>query len=287
MVLLSVAVLNTKGSSTSVVVARQYLEVSKEEIEGLLGGFGMLTNSGGLANEANFLETSACRYLYQPLGENLFLVLVTTKHSNVLEDLDTLRLLYRVTVDVVSTASTANSSQHVYQQKAFDLIFAFDEVITFGRREAATLAQVKAGLDMDSHEERLHLLIEKSKENEAKETAKRKQAEFARLRAEQAKSAAASAVSGSGAGSAGMEPGMTDDISHFGQPVDHGHFRSLPNRELASMPSLPSLPTQPALTPWTPGVSEGGGVTKTLGAAGGKKGMSLSSRARPGTTNNF
>ncbi len=267
MVLLSVALVSKSGRP---LVARQYLEVSKEEIEGLLTGFGKMIDSCK-KSEANYMETHACRYLYQPLSENqIFLVLVTTKHSNVLEDLDTLRLLYRVTADVVPSGS----AETAYQSKAFDLVFAFDEVVTFGRREAATLAQVKAGLEMDSHEERLHLLIEKSKENEAKEIAKRKQAEFARIKSEQAKAASAA--------------GAEDASSHFGQPVAvpssiESNFR--PSREIsATLPSLPAFTQQPAPAAWTPG--EGSGVTKTLGA--GKKGLSLGSKShRPANSPNF
>jgi hypothetical protein len=257
MVLLSVAIVNKTGRP---VVARQYLEVSKEEIEGLLTGFGKLIDTYQKKSEANYIETHACRYLYQPLSENqLFLLAITTKHSNVLEDLDTLRLLYRVTADVVSTGS----AESAYLQKAFDLVFAFDEVVTFGRREAATLAQVKAGLEMDSHEERLHLLIEKSKENEAKEIAKRKQAEFAKLKAEQAKAAASTAATDG----ISIEP----TSSHFGQPVAMPEAYR-PSREISA-----ALPSQPVLTPWTPG--ESSGVTKTLGAS--KKGISLGKSSRP------
>lgn len=39
-----------------------------------------------------FIETDAVRYVYQPI-DNLFLLLLTNKASNIVEDLETLRML--------------------------------------------------------------------------------------------------------------------------------------------------------------------------------------------------
>ena len=45
----------------------------------------------GTERQHNTVETAEVRYVYQPI-ESLILVLVTNKHSNIVEDLETLRL---------------------------------------------------------------------------------------------------------------------------------------------------------------------------------------------------
>merc|ERR1711972_445698 len=106
--------------------------------------------------------------------ESLHLVLVTNKSSNILEDLETLRLLAKVVQDCCQLPV----NEELCVKHALDIVFAFDEVISFGHRESVTLSQIKSYTEMDSHEEKLHQMIEQSKINEAKEMAKKRQAEL-------------------------------------------------------------------------------------------------------------
>lgn len=65
------------------------------------------------------------RYIYQPM-DNLFLLLITNRASNIVEDLETLRLLSKVVPDIAGAAN--NLSEEKISEKCFELIFAFDEV---------------------------------------------------------------------------------------------------------------------------------------------------------------
>ena len=57
---------------------------------------------------------------------------------------------------------------------AFELIFAFDEVISLGHKENVTVSDVKQYIEMESHEERLHKMIVQSKISDTKDIMKRK-----------------------------------------------------------------------------------------------------------------
>lgn len=107
MVIISAAVM-TKGGK--LLLARQFQEISRVRIEGLLNAFPKLIKSQNqqqsgqqqqpqgqyqLAHQdKTFVETDAIRYLFQPM-EQLYLLLITTRSSNIVDDLDTLQALFR------------------------------------------------------------------------------------------------------------------------------------------------------------------------------------------------
>uniref|UniRef100_A0A0G4HZL6 Coatomer subunit delta n=1 Tax=Chromera velia CCMP2878 TaxID=1169474 RepID=A0A0G4HZL6_9ALVE len=172
MVVISAAILNKNKT----LLARQFVEISKLRVEGLLSAFSKLLDSGG--KDHTYIETESVRYVYQPI-ESLYLLLITNKQSNILEDLSTLRLISNIVQD--SCQVTVNEESVC--KHAFDIVFALDEVISFGYRESVTLAQIKTYCEMDSHEEMISNLIEQNKIGDAKEKAKRKQMELAKQRA--------------------------------------------------------------------------------------------------------
>ncbi|KAL2085837.1 hypothetical protein ACEWY4_019157 [Coilia grayii] len=147
--------------------------MTRTRIECLLAAFPKLMGTG---KQHTFVETDSVRYVYQPL-DRLYMVLLTTKNSNILEDLETLRLFSRVIPEYCRTMDEGEISEH-----CFDLLFAFDEIVALGYRENVNLTQIRTFTEMDSHEERVFRAVRETQEREAKAEMKRKAKELQQAR---------------------------------------------------------------------------------------------------------
>lgn len=186
MVLIAAAV-STKAGKT--IVSRQFVEMSKARIEGLLAAFPKLIPAG---TQHTFVETDSVRYVYQPL-EKLYMLLITTRASNILEDLETLRLFARV---IPEYCRSMEESEIV--DNAFNLIFAFDEIVALGYRESVNLSQIRTFVEMDSHEEKVYQAVRQTQEREAKNKMREKAKELQRQRMEAGKKGGKVSYSSSG-----------------------------------------------------------------------------------------
>ena len=78
-------------------------------------------------------------------------IVVLFQTSNILEDLETLRLFARVIPEYSRSMEEADILEN-----AFQIIFAFDEIVALGYRESVNLAQIRTFVEMDSHEEKVY-----------------------------------------------------------------------------------------------------------------------------------
>ncbi|KAJ1354563.1 hypothetical protein KIN20_011545 [Parelaphostrongylus tenuis] len=178
MVLISASIVSKSGKA---LVTRVFVsDMTRARMEGLLDAFPKLigNDKDPAQRQHTFIETDSVRYVYHPL-DNLYMVLITTKTSNILEDLETLRLFSRV----IPEYCRSNDEKEILAHD-FDLIFAFDEVVTLGYRENVNLAQIRTFTDMDSHEERVFLQIKEAQERAAKQAMAEKAKEFKRMQKE-------------------------------------------------------------------------------------------------------
>ncbi|CAF1604733.1 unnamed protein product [Rotaria magnacalcarata] len=166
MVLLAASICTKTGKP---LVSRQFVEMTRSRIEGLLASFPKLIGAG---KQHTFVETDSVRYVYQPF-DKLYMVLLTTKTSNILEDLETLRLFSRVIPEYCKTVDEKEIFEH-----AFELLAAFDEIVALGYKENVNLAQIRTYTEMDSHDERVHDAMRQCQEREAKDRMKQRAKEL-------------------------------------------------------------------------------------------------------------
>ena len=74
------------------VLSRQFRDMSRARIESLLASFTKVIPAN---TQHTSVETADVRYVYQPL-EDLYILLITNKASNILQDIETLHLFARV-----------------------------------------------------------------------------------------------------------------------------------------------------------------------------------------------
>jgi len=178
MVVLAVSISTKTGK---VLVSRQFVDITRSRIESLLAAFPKLREAlGDTGKQHTLIETSSVRYLYQKL-EELYLVVITSKQSNIVEDLATLQIFSRVLPEYCGSSVT----ERTVVQFGFDLVFAFDEVVALGYKEnISKVEQIRAFTNMESQEEMAFERAQKDQEREAKEIMKRRMKEIEKERKE-------------------------------------------------------------------------------------------------------
>ncbi|KAF3432069.1 hypothetical protein FNV43_RR26808 [Rhamnella rubrinervis] len=238
MVVLAASIVSKSGK---VLVSRQFVDMSRVRIEGLLAAFPKLVGTG---KQHTYVETENVRYVYQPI-EAFYLLLVTNKQSNILEDLETLRLLSKLVPEY-----SLSLDEEGICRTGFELIFAFDEVISLGHKENVTVAQVKQYCEMESHEEKLHKLVMQSKINETKDVMKRKASEIDKSKIEKNRGDKGGFMSLQSMGSGRIESSFNDMSisstgSGFGSGSSFGLTTDIDSFSTKSKGRAPSSATAP------------------------------------------
>lgn len=155
-----------------IYVARQYSEMTKSKVEALYTAFPRLIQKG---KQHTVIETNEIRYIYQPIND-FYSVLLTDKHSNILEDIKTLRLVVGAINEYASLGKGLVTEDSITRSR-FDLLFVFDEIICMGVRQIDNLAQLRTVMEMKSEEEKAFMesLTRKEKEAKAKSAEKAKE----------------------------------------------------------------------------------------------------------------
>ena len=220
------------SKSGRVLLARAFTSLSRSRLEGYMQSFPKLV---GFDSQHTFIETDSIRYVYQPM-ESIYVLLITNKQSNIIEDLETLRGFAKLLPEYCG-----GQAEEQIAARVFELSFAVDELLTHGGyREHVTLQQIKTFTEMDSHEEKLQKIIMESKMNQARDEARRKASDIDQQKAQLRQ---AQAMAGGGGGkysSYGSENAPQRDVysdrSNNSGSGNGGYERVQPQSEATKKP---------------------------------------------------
>ena len=156
MVVLAISVCN---KNAKIIFSRQFLPMSRLDLEEHIVHFSRHIDT---CKDSTHIETTTTRYIFIPI-ENLYLVTITTINSNVIEDIEILKLAYRLFQDICGTVNSSNIIKNAYE-----LVLGLDDIVTNGNREGTSLAQIKQLIAMESLEEKEYKKQLEEKEKQVK-----------------------------------------------------------------------------------------------------------------------
>ena len=164
MAALSVVICN---KNARIIFARQFFSITRMDLEEYIVQFSRGVDS---CKEITHFESEKVRYIFIPI-ESLYLILITTKNSNIIEDTEILKLIYRLIQDICGTIDSESIVSN-----GFEIMLGIDDIVSLGYRNSVNLGQIKQYLQMESIEEQEF----KRKKREQEEKVKRELAEKGR-----------------------------------------------------------------------------------------------------------
>ena len=131
--------------SAKIIFARQFFNISRMDLEEYIVQFSRGVDS---CKEITHFESDKVRYIFIPI-DTFYLILITTKNSNIIEDTEILKLIYRLIQDLCDSIS-----QESIVKNAFEIMLGIDDIVSLGYRNSVNLGQIKQYLQMESAEEK-------------------------------------------------------------------------------------------------------------------------------------
>lgn len=137
------------------LLSRHFSDISRTLVEDCVKSLPRLIKSD---QEHTYVEHNSLRLNYLPMDE-LYVVCVNDRNSNILEDIEIVRTLQNVLNQVLAAGMT----EAQVCDNSIDLILAIDDVISLGYRNICSESMVLAALQMDSSNEKMVLAMKESK----------------------------------------------------------------------------------------------------------------------------
>ncbi|EDR27636.1 coatomer subunit delta, putative [Entamoeba dispar SAW760] len=160
----SIGILSRSGK---ILVSRQNVSIARTRIEGLYATFIRMCNT--ISNSS--FETDGVRFLFR-LCEDVYIVLITTLSSNVIEDTEIMNAI------IASFQQKLTITSKGITQGMFEVLFILDEFLQWGFVEKISVSNVRANLAMRSKDEEMYLQQLEIKKAEAARIAKQKAEEI-------------------------------------------------------------------------------------------------------------
>ena len=116
-----------------IIFARQFVEMTRIQLEEYIVQFSRNIDS---FKEITQFESESVRYIFIPIEES-FLILITSNNSNVIEDSNILKLVYRLLQDICGVITTESILDN-----AFEIMMGLDDIVTLGYRNEVNLMQL-------------------------------------------------------------------------------------------------------------------------------------------------
>jgi len=158
-----------------IIFARQFVEMTRIQLEEYIVQFSRNIDS---FKEITQFESESVRYIFIPI-EEFFLILITSNNSNVIEDSNILKLVYRLLQDICGVITTESILDN-----AFEIMMGLDDIVTLGYRNEVNIAQLKQYRNMESAEEIEFKRKKREQEEKVKKDLYEKSKEFDRQRKE-------------------------------------------------------------------------------------------------------
>ena len=172
MAALSVVICN---KSAKIIFARQFFNISRMDLEEYIVQFSRGVDS---CKEITHFESDKVRYIFIPI-DTFYLILITTKNSNIIEDTEILKLIYRLIQDLCGSIN-----QESIIENAFEIMLGIDDIVSLGYRNSVNLGQIKQYLNMESAEEKEFKRKKEEQEMAVQKALEEKGREFDRQRRE-------------------------------------------------------------------------------------------------------
>lgn len=172
MTALSIVICN---KNARILFSRQFTKMSRLQLEEHVVYFSRNIDS---CKDTTHFESDKARFLFIPT-DNLFLVLITKINSNIIEDSEMIKFIYRLVQDLCQTIDETQ-----IKNNCFELAIGIDDIVFMGYRNSVSLGQVRQFMQMESQEEKEFRKKQEVRENLAKKQMQEKMREIEKLKRE-------------------------------------------------------------------------------------------------------